>query len=57
MKDLNWDNLLTTTPQFVPNPDNDTDTTYFQGVLYRNNNNNNDNDNIAVLYAYMQSKT
>ncbi|KAK2145839.1 hypothetical protein LSH36_654g01072 [Paralvinella palmiformis] len=30
MKDLDWDKLLTTTPYFVPNPDNDTDTTYFE---------------------------
>ena len=32
MKDLDWDKLLTTTPYFVPNPDNDTDTTYFEGM-------------------------
>jgi hypothetical protein len=29
---LDWDNLLSTTAPFMPQPDNSTDTVYFQGV-------------------------
>jgi hypothetical protein len=30
--EIDWDNLLSATPPFVPQPDSSTDTVYFQGT-------------------------
>lgn len=30
---MNWDNLSNTTPPFIPVPDNDSDTFYFEGIF------------------------
>lgn len=31
--EIDWNNLLSATPPFVPQPDDSTDTVYFQGTL------------------------
>jgi serine/threonine-protein kinase greatwall len=31
---IHWDNLLSTTAPFVPQPDDNTDTVYFQGMCF-----------------------
>lgn len=30
---INWENLSNTSPPFIPVPDNDSDTFYFEGIL------------------------
>jgi hypothetical protein len=31
-KDLDWNHLLDLEPPFIPQPDDETDTTYFEGL-------------------------